>query len=414
MRGSLKRKIDRHGVPMSRNGKPVWRIIVTEKYVVEGDRRRQRQAWSTFVGSKREAQDHVAELVGKVKIGEYCRPSRLTLHEHLKSWHALTIVGIRRPATVRAYGLIVRIVGESPIGSLRVDALRASHLEGLYRTMRPSVARLAHAVIHRALRRAARERLIPRNVAADVEDRPACPQVNASRAKCLDAHHASALLAAAGAEGMMWRAYFTLAVDIGARKAETLGLKWDDFDDARGTLRVERQLDAGGAKPEFGPVKTKQARTVRLAETTVARLRDHRKTQNELKMKNRTHYADLGLIFAMEYDHLTKGSDRLGHPLRRSVVDRKLAQLLRSVGAPRVTPHALRHTSASILLGQGVPAHAVAARLGHASPVITLGVYAHALAEQQEAGARVMDGVLAGPGGAAGAIAGQFKRAEMG
>jgi hypothetical protein len=45
---------------------------------------------------------------------------------------------------------------------------------------------------------------------------------------------------------------------------------------------------------------------------------------------------------------------------------------------------------------------------------MTLGVYAHALAEQQEAGARVMDGVLAGPGGAAGAIAGQFKRAEMG
>lgn len=125
-----------------------------------------------------------------------------------------------------------------------------------------------------------------------------------------------------------------LAIDTGARKAETLGLKWEDFDDSRGTLRIERQLDAGGAKPEFGPVKTKQVRTVRLAETTVARLRDHRKAQNEQKMKNRTHYADLGLIFAMEYDHLTKGSDRLGHPLRRAVVDRKLAQLLRSVGAP--------------------------------------------------------------------------------
>lgn len=79
-----------------------------------------------------------------------------------------------------------------------------------------------------------------------------------------------------------------------------------------------------------------------------------------------------------------------------------------------MTPHGLRHTSASILLGQGVPPHAVAARLGHASPVITLGVYAHALAEQQEAGARVMDGVLADPDVPAVAIAGQFKRAEMG
>jgi len=39
----------------------------------------------------------------------------------------------------------------------------------------------------------------------------------------------------------------------------------------------------------------------------------------------------------------------------------------------------LRHSHASVLLGQGVPLPIVSQRLEHANPNITLGVYSHAL-----------------------------------
>ncbi|MFN8532691.1 MAG: tyrosine-type recombinase/integrase [Dehalococcoidia bacterium] len=43
------------------------------------------------------------------------------------------------------------------------------------------------------------------------------------------------------------------------------------------------------------------------------------------------------------------------------------------------TPHLLRHVHASILLAGGMPVPEVARRLGHATPAVTLAVYAHAL-----------------------------------
>jgi integrase len=59
--------------------------------------------------------------------------------------------------------------------------------------------------------------------------------------------------------------------------------------------------------------------------------------------------------------------------------------------------HDLRHAGASELLAAGVPIAAVAARLGHASPRTTMGVYAHALPGVDDAAASVMGG-LAGHG----------------
>ena len=54
-----------------------------------------------------------------------------------------------------------------------------------------------------------------------------------------------------------------------------------------------------------------------------------------------------------------------------------------------VTPHALRHTYASMLIAQGRDPVYVADQLGHSTPVITLRTYAHLFrAAQQEATAR--------------------------
>lgn len=54
------------------------------------------------------------------------------------------------------------------------------------------------------------------------------------------------------------------------------------------------------------------------------------------------------------------------------------------LGLPKLTPHGLRHQHATLLLYQGLPVTAVSARLGHANPAITMGIYAHALKHQDE------------------------------
>lgn len=51
---------------------------------------------------------------------------------------------------------------------------------------------------------------------------------------------------------------------------------------------------------------------------------------------------------------------------------------------PTCRLHDLRHAHASILLTAGVPVHVVSKRLGHASPVVTMTVYAHLLPGSDE------------------------------
>ena len=55
----------------------------------------------------------------------------------------------------------------------------------------------------------------------------------------------------------------------------------------------------------YGPPKSGRARTVDISASTVGLLRAHRRAQNELKLKNRAHWADHGLVFCKEAADLT-------------------------------------------------------------------------------------------------------------
>ncbi len=58
---------------------------------------------------------------------------------------------------------------------------------------------------------------------------------------------------------------------------------------------------------------------------------------------------------------------------------------LNTPGAPRLTFHSLRHTFASMLIAEGANVVYVSRQLGHANPAITLKIYAHLFAAQEQA-----------------------------
>jgi integrase len=74
--------------------------------------------------------------------------------------------------------------------------------------------------------------------------------------------------------------------------------------------------------------------------------------------------------------------------------------LLKASGLPQERRfHDLRHTAASLLLGEGVPVPVVCHLLGHADSGITLKVYAHMLPDQQGMAALAMNGLIEAPVG---------------
>jgi len=158
-----------------------------------------------------------------------------------------------------------------------------------------------------------------------------------------------------------------------------------------------RQLTRTGRQPEFGPVKNGIPRTVDLAPETLALLREHKRAQAELKMRNRVAYQDLGMLFAKEWGDLHGREDSLGLPLQsNNLGQREFARVLKAANVKRITIHGLRHTSATLLLKAGVPPQVVAQRLGHKRIEITLGIYAHALPSMQQDAARRLGALLHG------------------
>lgn len=71
--------------------------------------------------------------------------------------------------------------------------------------------------------------------------------------------------------------------------------------------------------------------------------------------------------------------------------------LIKLADVPSIRIHDLRHTAATLLIRQGVPAKLVADRLGHTDPGFTLRVYTHVFDEHREDAALSLADLLGVP-----------------
>jgi integrase len=94
--------------------------------------------------------------------------------------------------------------------------------------------------------------------------------------KPLSPKQAKELLEAAG--GDRFEAMYVLAITVGLRQGELLGLKWEDVDLEGGKLQVRRTLYKGNFTT---PKTAKSRRTVKLTVRAVEALKRHREAQLE-------------------------------------------------------------------------------------------------------------------------------------
>jgi integrase len=387
-----------------RRSKASWALVVDLGRDATG---RRKQKWQKFVPPRnlslrdamKAAESALAKLIHELDSGSYIDASKTTLIEYLRNWHATAVVPHRRPETARIYkSLIEKHVAPSPIATMPLQKVRATDLEALYATLRlaPSTINVLHAAIGRAFKVAVRDRLLLANPATGAEDRPRPSRDHGQGARehCWTADEARTFLTAATSAGAQAAAFYTLAIDTGARKSELLGLTWADLDLTRETVTIARQLEPTGITPTWAPTKTGKARTVTLGAETVVRLKAHRKHQRELLMANRNVYTDFGLVFARQHPDLHTSRAALGQPLT-ALAESRFRALVKAADVPAIKFHGLRHTAATLLLGAGVPVQVVAQRLGHAQISMTLEVYAHALPDAQRDAATRMSALLA-------------------
>jgi integrase len=94
-------------------------------------------------------------------------------------------------------------------------------------------------------------------------------------------------------------------------------------------------------------------------------------------------------------DHDLVFTTGVGTPISRAdLITRSFKPLLRRADLPDIRFHDLRHTCATLLLGEGVNAKVVSEMLGHASITLTLNTYSHVLPDMQDSAADAMEAAL--------------------
>ena len=209
-------------------------------------------------------------------------------------------------------------------------------------------------MLHCALDRAVKERLIPRNPCEDC----IVPKPRKLEMKILPPEHMKAYLDAAEARGLLPMFYLELV--SGLRKGELVALRWDDLDIQQRTIFVSKQYvrNPDGSLELTRPKTENSVRLVSIPQTAV-----------DLLIQEHSKHPDSPYMFPSPL------TGEMYHP--DSVVNLH-KKILKDAGLEHLRFHDLRHTFATTALQNGVDVKTVSSMLGHFDAGFTLRTYTHA------------------------------------
>jgi integrase len=333
---------------------------------------------------RKDVADKLAKALADRADGLVFDAGSLTVGEYLDRW-LNDVRDTVRQSTYEGYEYAVRPHIRPALGRIKLKDLTPAHARWFYRDrldsgLAPATVHKYHVVLHKALKAAVADGLIPRNVTAELK----LPRITREEINPLNPEESRRLLEVA--RGDRLDALYVLALNTGMRQGELLALKWDDVDLERGVLRVRRTLTHSGKAFLLGEPKTKKSRrAIRLTARAVQALKAHLSRQLEEIERMGSLYQPGGLIFATEAGTIINPSN-----LR----NRSFKPLLKRAGLQPIRFHDLRHTCATLLLSKDVNPKIVSEMLGHASVSITLDIYSHLLPDMQERAAKALEEAL--------------------
>ncbi|MCU1580047.1 MAG: site-specific integrase [Rhodoglobus sp.] len=321
------------------------------------------------VRTRAAADDLLHQKLSIVKRGIPAPATEWVVRDFLNYWLNDVVALKCRPRTVEVYETKIRIYINPAIGGKRLKDITVRDVQALLNqavaTGHLRAAGQVKQVLRAALNRAMREELLGRNVATLTE----LPQPRPKRITPWTSEEARRFLD--GSKDHAWHIGYLLAALYGLRRGEVLGLRWCDIDLNADLIHVEQQAQRIDGQLIGGPVKTEHSRRslALLPETRRALLAHLAKVLSQTG-------ATLDELVLAGTPLLTMAQG--GGYLDPKTFSNQFLKLSASLGLPRITIHALRHTAATNLKNVGVPARDVQLILGHAHVSTTQQLYQHA------------------------------------
>lgn len=377
--------------------------------------------------TKGEAQKELTKLLRDIDTDEHIDRDLSTFRTYADAWlQDVAPLKAKAGRTRARYGELLRQYVYPTMGHIKVQKVSAAMLDRLYATLLKNGGRDGRALsgrtvhhVHRLLSEILRKAVRARVLTANPCDSADAPVPDDPLVQAFKPAEVETILAALDGHDML--PVVRLALILGARRGELAGLRWGDLDFDRHTVTIQRSIekvkrivDVGEAdksrwqvwvgqsgvevEPVVAPKATKTAksvRSIRLADSAMAMLKDHQRRQAEvwLKLGVRITSADYVFPATPTADHRQGESPR---PIDPDRLTQNFANLLQRVGLKRrgVSFHSLRHTNVSTLLWRKVDDKVVSRRVGHSTTKMTRERYQHIVDEMADDAAEIASTIL--------------------
>lgn len=317
--------------------------------------------------TRAEARKKLADLQKELDSGVLVSVENWTVQAYLEHWLETVVKPNRAPKTYQGYELVVRLhlgprIGNKKLRTLTVRDVRVMCQQLAAGGMQRRGVQFAHAVLRAGLQNAMRDELLTRNVAKLVQ----IPAPEYVVGHGLNPDEAKRLLAAAKSERL--HALFVVALYLGLRRGELLGLQWQHVDLETETLQVVQSLQRVGGELQLKAPKTRKSRrTVPLPRPVVEALKAHKIAQGKERLAAGPRWRDTDMVFA----------STVGTPMEPDNLRRSWYRVRQVLSEPLPRFHDLRHTCVTLLLTEGVAPHIVQEIVGHSAIDVTMTIYAH-------------------------------------
>ncbi|MFJ9422429.1 tyrosine-type recombinase/integrase [Streptomyces sp. NPDC101249] len=288
----------------------------------------------------------------------------------VQTWLTYWVENIAAPSvgenTIDGYRVAVYHHLIPGLGAHRLEKLEPEHLERFYRKMQASgsaagTAHQAHRTVRTALNEAVRRRHLTTNPASIAK----APKLEEEEVEPYTVEEVQHLLLEASKHRNTAR--WVIALALGLRQGEVLGLQWEDVDFENGVILVRRGRlrprykhgcgDKCGRKPGYCPQKinirreTKDTKTragkrpIGMPEELLKLLRRHKEEQGRERTLARDLWVEKGYVF----------TSPTGEPLNPNTDFHRWKDLLKAANVRDGRLHDARHTAATVLLILGVP-----------------------------------------------------------
>ena len=367
------------------NGKQICRRMTYKPEPNMTARQIEKEVQRQAVLFEEQCQNGTAPTDGKIKLADFV-PIYLENAKHRLS-----------PVVYEKYSRMLEICIIPMLGHLKlkdikpihiqrfVDSLqdRETHLDGTDGKLSPSTVRRYYTMVQSVLHSAYKLGLIGVNPADS--DRITLPKIQEQTTEIFTDAELAQLLDCLEAEPLQFKLLIHLAINTGCRRGELVGLKWSDINYTTGILTVSRSNYklTGDTEIKSKTTKTGKSRNIMLPSYCLAMLRQFKAEQAQTQLLLGDRWQGENWIFTQ--------AD--GKPMYPTTPTQSFSKFLKRNGLAHKKFHALRHTSATLLLSNGTNIKNVASRLGH-SQLKTTNRYVHAVEQAEREAANTFETLL--------------------